>query len=406
MIVRKAYKFRLKTNEQQAHKMWMFAGHSRFVWNYFWILNKRRLENKQKIMRYYEMCFWLTHMKQSDEYGFLQEAHSHILQQKLKDLDRAYKDGFDKKQPRKYMPTRKKKHQDSSFRFPIEVKVDNRRVFLPKIGWVGFYKSCEIDGKIKNATISHQAGHWYIAIQVELDIDIPVACNTNNALGVDVGVKYFCVTYDGQTDTYFLPRNSFKSVEHKLAKEQRKLKHKKRFSKNWSKQIRKIQKIHTQAANRRKNHIHQITTKISKNHAVVFVEGLKIKNNVRSAKGTIENPGKNVNAKSGLNRAILDQGWGMFRDILAYKVARQGGQVIKVDHRYTSQKCSVCGHTHKENRVSQDRFVCQSCDFRLNADANAARNILAAGRAVSACGSNLVEGRKQEPQGNRKKVPA
>lgn len=109
MKIRKSYKFRLKTNEDIENKLWAFAGHCRFIWNYFWHINKYRLANGYKIMRYYEMDYWSKLLKQSDEYGFLADAHSHILQQKLKDLDRAYRCAFDKSQPGKRMPTRRKK---------------------------------------------------------------------------------------------------------------------------------------------------------------------------------------------------------------------------------------------------------------------------------------------------------
>ena len=117
-----------------------------------------------------------------------------------------------------------------------------------------------------------------------------------------------------------------------------------------------------------------------------------------SAKGTKEKPGKNVKAKSGLNRSILDQGWFTFKELLKYKQSWLGGEVITVDAKYTSQKCSECGHTEKNNRTIQARFGCQRCGLQLNADFNAALNLLAAGHAVLACGEfGLPNSLKQEP---------
>jgi putative transposase len=123
-----------------------------------------------------------------------------------------------------------------------------------------------------------------------------------------------------------------------------------------------------------------------KNHATIIIEDLKIKNMSKSAKGDIEHPGKNVKAKSGLNRSILDQGWGEFKRQIEYKQKWFGGRVIKVSARYTSQKCSRCFYIDSENRKSQESFACVECGFKENADLNAAMNILAAGQSVIACG--------------------
>ncbi len=125
----------------------------------------------------------------------------------------------------------------------------------------------------------------------------------------------------------------------------------------------------------------------------------------RSAKGTNEKPGKNVKAKSGLNKRILDQGWSMFKEILKYKQRWLGGQVLEIPAPYTSQKCSVCGHTDKANRISQSLFECEGCGHTDNADLNAAKNILAAGHAVLACESNRTSGRKQELVGTSDRIP-
>ncbi len=120
--------------------------------------------------------------------------------------------------------------------------------------------------------------------------------------------------------------------------------------------------------------------------SIVILEDLKVRSMTKSAKGTEEAPGKNVAAKSGLNRSILDQGWYEFKRQLKYKQEWAGGRVILVDPRNTSQTCSVCSHTAAENRQTQAHFECVSCGHAENADSNAAKNILAAGRAAIACG--------------------
>ncbi|EMD1498547.1 transposase, partial [Proteus mirabilis] len=202
-------------------------------------------------------------------------------------------------------------------------------------------------------------------------------------VGLDAGVTKLATLSDG---TVYPPVSSFKVNQRKLARLQRKLSRKIKFSANWQKQKRKIQRLHTHIAN------------ISKNHAMIVIEDLKVSNMSKSAKGTTERHGRNVKAKSGLNRSILEQGWYEMRRQLEYKQLWRGGQVVAIPPAYTSQKCACCGHTAKENRQSQSQFECLECGYTANADINGARNILAAGHAVLACGGRVQSDRpsKQE----------
>jgi putative transposase len=129
-------------------------------------------------------------------------------------------------------------------------------------------------------------------------------------------------------------------------------------------------------ANARKDFLHKTTTTIAKNHGMVVLEALKVRNMTASAKGTAAEPGRNVRQKAGLNRAILDQGWGMFRIMLGYKLADRGGTLIEVPAAYTSQTCAECGVIDPASRKSQSCFVCTYCGHEANADTNAAINIL------------------------------
>ncbi len=205
---------------------------------------------------------------------------------------------------------------------------------------------------------------------------------------------------------FLKPVNSFKANQEKLAKHQRQLSRKVKFSQNWQKQKQKIQRFHPHIANIRKDYLHKTTTEISKNHAMIVIEDLKVSNMSKSAAGTVSQPGRNVSAKSGLNRYILEQGCYEMRRQLEYKQHWQGGQVIAVPPAYTSQKCACCGHTAKENRRSQNQFECLACGYSENADINGARNILAAGHAVLACGGLVQSGHplKQEPDAERSVV--
>ncbi len=159
-------------------------------------------------------------------------------------------------------------------------------------------------------------------------------------------------------------------------------------SNNWKKQKIKINRLHIRISDMRKDRLHKVSNEVSKNHAVLVLEDLKVKNMSASAKGTVDKPGKNVKRKSALNRSILDQGWYELRRQIEYKMSWRGGQVIFVHPAGTSQTCSCCGHVSPENRPSQALFYCVKCGHTENADVNAAKVILGAGQALLACGSN------------------
>ena len=398
--IRKAYKVRLKTNVEIETKLSQFCGSARFLWNKSLAMNLERLASRQPILWYNELAYWLTLWKRSEEYSFLKDCPSQVLQQKLRDLERAFRDGFDKSQPLKRIPVFKKKGSGDGIRFPQGFKLDNRRMFLPRIGWIGFYKSCSIEGKIKNNSLTTMGGKWYAAIQVEQTIKIGNHPSVSE-IGIDAGIEYFAALSDGSMVDGV---HSFRNHENTLAREQRKLSRKQKGSENWKKQKRKISGLHQTIANVRSDFLHKLSTQISKNHAKVYVEGLNIKNMSSSASGTIDNPGRNVRAKSGLNKSILDQGWFEFKRQLDYKLCWEGGILVEVDYRYTSQTCSCCGHAAKENRKSQAIFRCSACGYEDNADVNAAKNILTVGQTGMACQANRISGRQQEPAGNRKEV--
>jgi putative transposase len=377
MLIRRAYKFQLKTNTRQVEQLSRFAGCCRLVWNKALALQKEKLDQKIKVLAYVEcaaeLVAWKTELK------FLEEVHSQPLQQTLKDLDRAIKEAF---KGTKGFPKFKKKGQQDSFRYPQGIKVSNDQIYLPKIGWFKFRKSREIEGLIKNAIVSRSAGKWYVSIQAEREVAQPVH-PAKSAIGIDMGVRKFAVMSDGAVLESI---NSFKKWEVKLSHELRKLSRKTKFSSNWRKQKAKIQRIHSTIVHVRNDFLHKSTSSISKNHAIVVLEHLKVSNMSRSAKGTVEEPGTNVAAKAGLNKSILDQGWYEFRRQLTYKEQWLGGNVILINPANTSQACSKCNHIAAENRYSQAQFKCVSCGYCENADLNAAKNILAAGRAVLACG--------------------
>ncbi|BEA38073.1 transposase (plasmid) [Escherichia coli] len=371
-----------------------FAGACRFVFNRALALQNENHEAGNKYVSYTKMASWLIEWKSHPDTQWLKDTPSQPLQQSLKDLERGYKNFFQK---RAAFPRFKKRGQNDAFRYSQGVKLDqtNNCIALPKLGWIRYRNSREVIGEVKNVTVIQSCGKWYVSIQTEYEVPEQVH-KAASMVGLDAGVTKLATLSDG---TVYQPVNSFKANQRKLAMLQRQLSRKVKFSASWQKQKKKIQRLHSHIANIRRDYLHKVTSEISKNHAMIVIEDLKVCNISKSAKGTAERPGRNIRAKSGLNRSILDQGWYEMRRQLEYKQLWRGGQVLAIPPAYTSQRCVCCGHTAKENRQTQSKFVCQVCGYTENADINGARNILAAGHAVLACGGMVQSGRplKQEP---------
>lgn len=370
-----------------------FAGSCRFVFNQALALQKERYAQGEKKLSYAELCQQLVEWKSETSTLWLADTPSQALQQTLKDLERAYANFFAK---RAAFPRFRKKGQSDRFRYPqgCQLDQDNGRIFLPKLGWLRYRNSREVLGTIKNVTVSQSCGKWFVSIQTEREIEPPIP--QGGAVGIDLGITRFATLSDG---SFLEPLNSFKKMENKLRKTQRALSRKTKFSNNWKKTKAKIQRIHSRIGNARRDYLHKATTRISKNHAIVCVEDLKVRNLSKSAAGSVDQPGKQVQAKSGLNKAILDQGWFEFRRQLDYKISWRGGHLIAAPPRNTSRTCPACGHVSADNRQTQARFACVECGYENHADMVGAINVLRAGLARLACADTLPEVRAsgQEP---------
>ena len=375
MLLRKAFKFEIMPNGEQSRKIKQFCGCCRFVFNraLAWQNEQYQQDSRHKFS-YSKIANLLPQWKK--ELIWLKECHSQVLQQSLKDLENAFKNFFHQ---RADFPKFKKKGVKESFRFPQGCKLEqnNNRIWLPKIGWVRYRNSREVIGEIKNVTVSQKCGRFFVSIQTEFEYQIPI--HNGGEIGIDMGVARFATLSNGE---FFEPLNAFKTYKGKLAKLQKRLKNKVKFSQNWQKLKAKIAKLHHKIANCRKDFLHKISTHISKNHAMIYIEDLQVANMSKSAKGTAEQHGKNVAAKSGLNRAILDQSWFEFHRQLNYKTQWQGGFLVAVPPQNSSRTCPCCGHISKENRQTQAHFECVECGYTENADVVGAMNVLARGRAI------------------------
>ena len=373
MLRLQAFKFELRPNGEQLRNLRQFAGSCRFVYNKALALNVERYAKKEMRLGYAGWCALLPNWKM--EHEFLSDVPAQALQQALKNLERAYTNFFQK---RADFPKFKKKGQRESFRMPQGFEVDNQngRIKLPKLGWMRYHKSQDILGEASNVTISESCGKWFVSIQTEREVETPQHPSTS-AVGMDWGVVNFVTLSNGEIVDQCQPLKKFLP---KLAKLQRRMARKKKFSKNWRKAKARVTKLHTKIANIRKDFVHKVSNDISKNHVVVVAEELQVKNISKSAT-------KKVAQKSGLNRSILDASPFELRRQLEYKTQWRGGLLVAVAPQNTSRKCPECGHVSAENRKSQAKFVCIECGFSAHADWVGAVNIREAGLASLACSS-------------------
>ena len=351
----RTFKFETRPSGQQKQRMRRFAGSRRFVFNRALALQKECHKQGEKRLGYAGLCQLLTAWRHAPETAWLADAPVHPLQQALKDLEQAYAHFFAK---RCRLPRFKKKGRSESFRYPDpkQIKLDqaNGRLFLPKLGWLRYRNSRKVLGEVKQVAVCQLCEKWFVSIQTERCVEPPLP--QGGAVGIDLGITRFATLSDG---AFYAPLNSFKRHETALRKAQQAMSRKTTSSNNWKKAKGRVQRLHARIRNGRRDELHKTTTTISKNHAIVCIEDLKVRNMSKSAAGSTEQPGTHVRAKSGLNKSILDQGWFEFRRQLAYKLQWSGGLMIPVPPQNTSRTYPRCGHVSKDNRQTQSRFACE-----------------------------------------------
>lgn len=315
------------------------------------------------------------------------------------DADIAYKNYFDsltgKRKGRKMGRPKFKKKGRSTDSYKIchdkkspSIRLESySRIRIPGVGSVRIVDKAlarrmhslmkRADGKVLSLTVSRAADRWYGSVLVEFDENtlsstISKVSSSRPDVGLDLGVAIMGATSDGQIFDNLKPASySYR----KLVKAQRALSRTKKGSTRRKKLAQEVAKIHHKSSLQRANAQHQMTTQLVRDFATIAIEDLKVSSMTRSAKGTIESPGTNVKAKSGLNRSVLDVGFGEIRRQLEYKSERRGNTLVAVNPVNTSRMCSKCGYTHKDNRKSQALFECVACGHTMNADVNAAINI-------------------------------
>jgi len=369
----KTYKYKLRPNKTQIATFESWLGINRYLYN---IALEHRItayqSNKTSISKF-EQYNQLKECKDTAELSFLKLVHSQVLQETLDRVDKAFKNFF----RGSGFPRFQKKGFYNSFTFKQGIRLECNKIRLPKIGFVRFFNSRRFEGKIKTATIIKELDSWYVCITVE---EQPTIRLNSQEVGIDMGVAKLATLSNGRVieNPKFLSK--FKS---KIRILNRKLARQKKGSNLREKTKSKLAKTYQKLRRCRLDYIHKATTNITNEYGTIYVEDLKLSNMTKSAKGNSEKPGKNVKAKSGLNRSLLDSSIGIFLNQLEYKTAFKSGDFQKVNPQYTSQTCCECGYKSKNNRKTQSKFECLDCGHSDNADINAAKNIIGLGKSKS-----------------------
>jgi putative transposase len=411
-------RYRLYPTLGQAERLTGWGHTCRAVWNVAQAQRQFVYTQRGTNLRAAGQCRHLTQARA--ELDWLAGLPAQSAQQVLAHLDRAYDNWWDPEHPSG--PPRFKKRRDGlSVPFPGQAvavrKLNNRwaEVRLPKLGWVQFRLSRPVGGVVRNATVSRDALGWHVAFGVATGAR-SVVPNGLPGCGVDFGVA--CSAYvSTEAAPRLMPptltegeRRRLLGLERRKARQVRwaKRHNRGRYSRRLRRTIAQIARLKARQARRRLDFTHKLTTDLAKRHGWVGIEDLRVTSMTASARGTIEQPGSNVRAKAGLNRAVLDNTPGERRRQLAYKAPRFGSELRLVPPQATSQTCAACGHQDSASRPGCGRvFACTVCGHQAHADANAARNIerLAAGQAVDSTRSHPrvarpARSRMREPTGS------
>jgi putative transposase len=380
-------RYRLNPSPAQDAVLRGHCGHARYVWNLAVEQHSHWHPGRKSAPGYLEQCRQLTAARA--ENPWLAVGSPTVQQQALRDFTQATAAFFDPGNPAG-RPSWRKAGRDEGFRITGRGRQwDVRRVsrhvgqvWVPKAGWVRFRWSRAVPEGVKSYRVTmDRAGRWHVAFAM---IPAPVPAPGNGqVVGIDRGVAVSAALSTGQ----LLHCPALTARERtRLRRLQRALARAKRGSNRRGRVRHAIARLRARERDRRKDWAEKTSTGIARRFDVIRVEDLKIGNMTRSARGTRENPGRNVRQKAGLNRGILRSGWGLLVRRLGEKAP---GRVEKISPALTSQRCSACGRVDRASRESQAVFRCTACGFAGNADVNAARNI-AAGHAVTARGGDGV----------------
>ena len=359
MIHRRANRFKLEPTPSQIQKLYQQAGSRRFVYN--WALARRDAHYKAtgEGLTLAGLCLELTQLKKQEDRLWLRDVDSQMLQQALKDLDKAFQNFFAKRGRFPKFQSRSKGH--FSFRIPQRVRVENGKVYCPKIGWIRIRQSQDVEGVIKSATFKRNAcGEWFVTLTSEFEMPDTALPEPQKPIGLDMGFGDFVTLSNGEA---VAAPKFYRKAAKKLAKAQRKLSRAQKGSGRRQKAKLRVAKVHRKIANCRADFLHKLTTGLVREFDHIGIEDLNIK---ALAKTRLR----------GHSKSWADAAMGEFVRQLEYKAVWNRAHLVKVNRWFPSSKlCGACGVVNGALTLSDRVWSCE-CGTEHKRDLNAAVNIL------------------------------
>lgn len=355
----RSYKYQLNLNETQKSKFAKFFGCTRFIYNFMLEKRIKAYQQDKKRLTAFDLCKLLTPLKKQEEYSWLNEVTNESLQQSIRNMDSAFTRFFRQKTG---FPKFKSKHKEQSCKFISGVKIDfqRKKIYLSKIGWCGFFCDRIFSGKIGTITVTkNSAGKYFVSVVVDDEKKLPEKkpVGETTAVGIDVGIKHFATFSTGEKISN--PKY-YEKQQQRLAVLQRRLSKKQKGSKQREKAKLKVAKLHYKIANRRKDFLHKLSSKLIAENQSIIIEDLNVAGMMKNGR---------------LAKSIASASWSEFYRMLSYKADWNGKNVIRIGRFEPSSKMCSCGVLNRELKLADREWTCKTCGSKHDRDILAAQNI-------------------------------
>jgi putative transposase len=397
VLLHRGHRYRIYPTPAQVERLTGWHDALRFLWNVAHeqrvLATLARCRVDRRYLTAFDQGAELKHLRA--ELPWLADAPSDLCMSVLDDLHKSWQRFWDGTGGKPRFKSKKRGDVTSlkefgGTRFRVLGEGRDGVLIYPKIGEIRATVHRPLVGKQKSCSLTREGDAWYASILCELEVEDPAPA-LGPPLAIDVGIAHLLADSDRRLVAN--PRAG-DALAKRVARAQRVVARRERGSKNQAKAKRRVAVLQRKARRQRDHVLHVESKKIAREqHCAVILEELDVQNMMRSARGTVEEPGRNVAQKAGLNRSIADAGWARFGELLKYKLAERGSRIVRVKPEFSSQTCASCGHVDAASRATRDQFACVACGHKDHADLNAAAVLLERGKvklsaelADTACG--------------------